>query len=326
MTLATGTIRTRVTEILTIRYPILQAGMVWASGHRLAAACAEAGILGCIGSGSMKQEMLREQIPQARAATKGRLAVNIPLLRGDANELLEITLGEGIDVVITSAGNPALVAERIKRAGATWIHVVPGVKHGKKAVACGVDIVIGEGFEAGGHNSPDETTTLALIPQLVDAVEIPVVAAGGIADGRGFLAAMALGAEGISVGTRFAATLESSAHENYKRAVVEAGDAATILFAKPIGPVRAIRNPWVERVREAEARGATREELAAVYGQKHSRLGILEGDVVEGELEAGQSSGLIHDVIPAAEVVRRFVEEYQARLRQIPTRVETSAP
>ncbi len=326
MTLVAGTIRTRVTDILRIRYPILQAGMVWASGHRLAAACADAGILGCIGSGSMKQEMLREQIPQARAATKGRLAVNIPLLRGDASELLEITLGEGIDVVITSAGNPALVAERIKRAGATWIHVVPSVKHGKKAAATGVDIVIGEGFEAGGHNSPDEITTLALIPQLADAVEIPVVAAGGIADGRGFLAAMALGAEGISVGTRFAATLESSAHENYKRAVVEAGDAATILFAKPLGPVRAIRNPWVERVREAEARGATREELAAVYGQKHARLGILEGDVVEGELEAGQSSGLVHDVISAAEVVRRFVEEYEARLRQIPARTEAPAP
>lgn len=311
------TIRTRITEILGIRYPILQAGMVWASGYRLAAACAEAGILGCIGSGSMKPEMLREQIPKARALTKGRLSVNVPLLRGDAAELLAIALGEGVDVIVTSAGNPALVGATVKAAGATWIHVVPSVKHGKKAEASGADIVVGEGFEAGGHNSPDEITTLALIPQLVDAVRVPVAAAGGIADGRGFLAAMALGAEGISVGTRFAATAESSAHENYKRAVVESTDAGTILFAKKIAPVRALRNPWVERVREAEARGATREELMEVYGTRHARQGILEGDVTEGELEAGQSSGLIHEVLPAAEVVRRFVEEYEEARRRV---------
>jgi enoyl-[acyl-carrier protein] reductase II len=304
-------IPTRVTEILGIRYPILQAGMVWASGYRLAVACAEAGILGCIGSGSMTQELLRGQVAKAKAATKGRLSVNVPLLRGDAAELLEIALAGGIDVIVSSAGNPALFAERIKRAGATWIHVVPGVKHGKKAESCGVDIVVGEGFEAGGHNGIDEVTTFCLVPQLVDALRVPVVAAGGIADGRQFLAALALGAQGISVGTRFATTPESSSHENYKRAVVEAGDGATALFAKKIAPVRAIKNPWVERVRQAEAGGATREEIAEIYGQRHARLGILEGDVAEGELEAGQSSGLIHDVIPAADVVRRFVAGYE---------------
>ncbi|HEU4725088.1 MAG TPA: nitronate monooxygenase, partial [Candidatus Eisenbacteria bacterium] len=241
--------RTRVTDILRIRYPILQAGMVWASGYRLAVACAEAGILGCIGAGSMKPPMLREQIAKAKPLTKGRLSVNVPLLRGDAAELLEVALEGGIDVIVSSAGNPALFAERIKRAGVTWIHVVPGVKHGKKAESCGVDIVVGEGFEAGGHNGIDEVTTLCLIPQLVDALKVPVVAAGGIADGRQFLAAMALGAEGISVGTRFAATVESSAHENYKRAVVDAADGATTLFAKKIAPVRALKNPWVDRVR-----------------------------------------------------------------------------
>ncbi len=304
-------IPTRVTEILKIRYPILQAGMVWAAGYRLAVACAEAGILGCIGSGSMKPEMLRQQVEKAKALTKGRLSVNVPLLRGDAAELLEVALTGGIEIIVSSAGNPALFAERIQRAGVTWIHVVPGVKHGKKAESCGVDIVVGEGFEAGGHNGIDEVTTFCLIPQLVDALRVPVVAAGGIADGRQFLAALALGAEGISVGTRFAATPESSAHENYKRAVVEAGDGATTLFAKKIAPVRAIKNPWVERVREAEAGGATREQLREVYGQKHARQGILEGDTVEGEMEAGQSSGLIRDVLPAAEVVRRFVEEYE---------------
>ena len=326
MTSGTGSLRTRITEILGIRYPILQAGMVWASGYRLAVACAEAGILGCIGAGSMKPEMLREQIAKAKPLTKGRLSVNVPLLRGDAAELLEVALAGGIDVIVSSAGNPALFAERIKHAGVTWIHVVPAVKHGKKAESCGVDIIVGEGFEAGGHNGVDEVTTLCLIPQLVDAVKVPVVAAGGIADGRQFLAAMALGAEGISVGTRFAATTESSAHENYKRAVVEAADGATALFAKKIAPVRAIRNPWVDRVREAEARGATREELAEVYGVKHARLGILEGDVTEGELEAGQSSGLIHEVLPAAEVVRRFVEQYETRLRALATREASSTP
>ena len=311
-------IRTRVSERLGIRYPILQAGMIWASGYKLAVACAEADILGTIGSASMKPDFLREQIRKARALTKKRLAVNIPLLRGDAAELLEISLGEGIDVIVSSAGNPAVLGPRIKAAGATWIHVVPTVKHGRKAESAGADIVVGEGFEAGGHNGVDEVTTLALIPQLADALSVPVCAAGGIADGRGFLAALALGAEGISVGTRFACTPESSSHPQYRSAVVAASDTATVLFAKPIAPVRAIRNPWVERVREAELGGAPREELERVYGRSHSRRGILEGDLEEGELEAGQSSGLIRDIVPAAEVVRRFVEEYEqglARLR-----------
>jgi enoyl-[acyl-carrier protein] reductase II len=295
----------------------MQAGMIWASSYKLAVACAEADILGTIGSASMKPEFLREQIQKARARTTKRIAVNIPLLRKDAPELLEIAIEEGIDTIISSAGNPALLGPRIKAARATWVHVVPSVKHGKKAQDCGADIVIGEGFEAGGHNGVDEITTLALIPQLADALSVPVAAAGGIADGRGFLAAMALGAEGISVGTRFACTPESSSHSLYKEAVVAAGDAATVLFAKRIAPVRAIKNPWVDRVRQAEAAGASREALEEVYGRSHSRRGILEGDVDEGELEAGQSSGLIRDVIPAAEVVRRFVTEYEEALSRV---------
>ena len=310
-------IRTRVSEILRIRYPIMQAGMIWASGYKLAVACAEADILGTIGSASMKPDFLRESIRKARALTSKRIAVNIPLLRSDAAELLEISLGEGIDTIISSAGNPTLLGPRIKGARATWIHVVPSVKHGKKAQDAGADIVVGEGFEAGGHNGVDEITTLALIPQLVDALSVPVAAAGGIADGRGFLAAMALGAEGISVGTRFACTPESSSHPAYKEAVVAANDAATVLFAKRIAPVRAIKNPWVERVRQAEASGAPREELEELYGRSHSRKGILEGDVAEGELEAGQSSGLIRDVIPAADVVRRFIVEFEEALSRI---------
>lgn len=313
----TTPIRTRITDLLGIRYPILQAGMIWASGYRLAAACAEADILGTIGSGSMKPDLLRVQIRKARALTPKRLAVNVPLLRGDAPELIEVALGEGIDVIISSAGNPALVAKRIRDAGARWLHVVPTVRHGRKAQDSGANAVIGEGFEAGGHNGADEVTTLALIPQLVDALSVPVVAAGGIADGRGVLAALALGAEGVSIGTRFAATNESSAHPAYKEAVVRASDTGTMLFAKRIAPVRAIVNPFVQRVREAEARGAPREELEEIYGRSHSRRGILEGDLEEGELEAGQSSGLIHEVLPAAETVRRLIEELRATLTRL---------
>lgn len=313
-----GSIRTRVTDLLGIQYPILQAGMIWASGYRLAVACAEADILGTIGSASMKPDFLRGQIRKARALTSKALAVNIPMLRGDAAELLSVTFEEGIRVVITSAGNPAILGPRIREAGVTWIHVVPSVKHGRKAADSGAHIVIGEGTEAGGHNGVDEITTLTLIPQLADALPVPVVAAGGIADGRGFLAALALGAEGISVGTRFAATPESSSHEHYKRAIVEAGDSGTALFAKRIAPVRAIINPFVNRVREAEARGAPQDELVAVYGRSASRKGILEGDLMDGELEAGQSSGLIREILPAAEVVRRMVSEYEAARAQLP--------
>ena len=305
-------VRTRITDILGIRYPILQAGMIWASGYKLAVACAEADILGTIGSAGMKQDLLRSQIRKARALTRKRIAVNIPLLRADAAELLGVALEEGIEVIITSAGNPALLGPRIQQAkGVIWIHVVPSVKHGLKAQDSGAQIVIGEGFEAGGHNGVDEITTLALIPQLVDALSVPVAAAGGIADGRGFLAALALGAEGISVGTRFAATVESSAHASYKEAIVGAADSGTALFAKKLAPVRALKNRWVEEVRVAESRGATREELEHVYGHSRSRRGILEGDLEEGELEMGQSSGIIRSILTAAEVVKGLVQEFE---------------
>jgi len=260
----------------------------------------------------MKQDLLRSQIRKARALTRKRIAVNIPLLRADAAELLGVALEEGIEVIITSAGNPALLGPRIQQAkGVIWIHVVPSVKHGLKAQDSGAQIVIGEGFEAGGHNGVDEITTLALIPQLVDALSVPVAAAGGIADGRGFLAALALGAEGISVGTRFAATVESSAHASYKEAIVGAADSGTALFAKKIAPVRALKNRWVEEVRVAESRGATREELEHVYGHSRSRRGILEGDLEEGELEMGQSSGIIRSILTAAEVVKGLVQEFE---------------
>jgi enoyl-[acyl-carrier protein] reductase II len=310
-------IRTRVTEKLGIRYPILQAGMIWASSYKLAVACAEADILGTIGSASMKPDFLREQIRKARAATKKRVAVNIPLLRKDATELLEITLEEGIDIVISSAGNPAVLGPRIKgrRRGLDPCGAEREARQESTGLRRGHRDRRGHG--GGGTQRRRRDHDGRLIPQLVDALSIPVVAAGGLADGRGFLAAMALGAEGVSIGTRFAATPESSSHQNYKEAIVRAADKDTALFAKKIAPVRAILNPFVDRVREAESRCVSREELEEVYGRSASRRGILEGDLETGELEAGQSSGIVKEILPAAEVVRRFVEEYERGLERL---------
>lgn len=286
--------------------------MVWCSGHRLASAVSNAGGLGLIGAGSMKPELLAEHIQACRRETDRPFGVNIPLIRGDVERLVETTLAEGVRIVFTSAGNPALHVERIRAAGAVMVHVVASVKHALKAESVGVDAVVAEGFEAGGHNGLDEITTLCLVPQVVDAVKIPVIAAGGIADGRGMAAAMALGATAVQVGTRFAATLESSAHEAYKQAVVGASDTATILTLKAVTPVRLIRNAFAIEALTAERAGASVEELRALLGAKRERRGIFEGDVEQGELEAGQGAGLIHEILPAAEVIARMVTEFRA--------------
>lgn len=286
--------------------------MVWCSGHRLASAVSNAGGLGLIGAGSMKPELLAEHIRACRNDTDRPFGVNIPLIRGDVERLVETTLAEGVRIVFTSAGNPALHVDRIKAAGAVMVHVVASVKHALKAESVGVDAVVAEGFEAGGHNGLDEITTLCLIPQVVDAVKIPVIAAGGVADGRGMAAAMALGASAVQVGTRFAATLESSAHEAYKQAVVGASDTATVLTLKAVTPVRLIRNAFAIEALTAERAGASVEELRALLGAKRERRGIFEGDVDQGELEAGQGAGLIHEILPAAVVVSRMVAEFRA--------------
>ena len=301
----------RLTALFGIDHPIVQAGMVWASGANLAAAVSNAGALGLIGAGSMKPDLLREQIRKARARTTRPFGVNIPLLRGDASELVGTVLDEGVRIVFTSAGHPGKFIDRLRASDAVVVHVVANVKQARKASEVGCQAVVAEGFEAGGHNGVDELTTLTLVPMVVDAVTIPVLGAGGIADGRQMAAVMALGAEGVQVGTRFAVTAESSAHELYKRAVVDAADTGTVLTLRKVAPVRMLRNEFAERVREAEARGATREELLGLLGTKRERAGIFEGDVAEGELEAGQSAGLVHDLLPAAEVVRRMMAEYR---------------
>jgi enoyl-[acyl-carrier protein] reductase II len=293
--------------------------MVWTSGHRLASAAANAGALGLIGAGSMKPELLAEHIRDCRAATSLPFGVNIPLIRGDVERLIQTTLDEGVRIVFTSAGNPALHIDKFKAAGVTVVHVVASVKHALKAESVGVDAVVAEGFEAGGHNGLDEITTLCLVPQVVDAVRIPVIAAGGIADGRGMAASLALGAEGVQVGTRFAATHESSSHPAYKRAVVDAGDTATLLTLKKVTPVRLIKNDFALRAWKAESDGAGPEELRELLGAKRERRGIFEGDLAEGELEAGQSAGLVREIIGAGEVVERMIAELDAAIERLRT-------
>jgi enoyl-[acyl-carrier protein] reductase II len=284
--------------------------MVWAAGHRLAAAVSGAGGLGLLGAGSMTPDLLREQIRKGQGVTGCAFGVNIPLSRGDAGELIRVTVEEGIRIVFTSSGHPAKFAGRLKDAGCIVVHVIATVKHAEKAAAAGCDAVVAEGFEAGGHNGIDEITTLTLVPQVADALGIPVIAAGGIADGRGLAAALALGAEGVQVGTRFAVTQESSAHEVYKQTVVRAGDTGTFLTLKKVAPVRMVKTPFAARVMEAERLGAGREELLALLGEKRERAGIFEGNLEEGMFEAGQSAGLIHDIPSAAEVVHRMMREY----------------
>lgn len=310
-------VQTRVTGLFGIRYPIIQAGMVWAAGSRLAVAVSEAGALGMIGAGSMKPDLLRAQIRKAKGATAFPFAVNIPLARGDAADLVRVVIEEQVRIVFTSSGHPLTFTAELKKQGCTVVHVIAAVKHARKAVDAGCDAVVAEGFEAGGHNGVDEITTLALVPQVADAISIPILAAGGIADGRGLAAALALGADGVQVGTRFAATVESSAHDNYKQAVLRAGDGDTVLTLKKLTPVRMIRTPFALKALQAERAGATREELESLLGRGREMLGIFEGNVEEGEFEAGQSSGLVKEILPAGEVVRRMMEQYHAVVHRL---------
>ena len=303
--------KTRLTQLLGIEVPIIQAGMVWVSGQKLAVAVSEAGALGLIGAGSMKPDLLREHIRKAKSRTAKPIGVNIPLLRGDALELIRVIVEEKISIVFTSAGHPGKFIEPLKKAGCIVVHVVANVKQARKAHEVGCDAVVAEGFEAGGHNGVDEITTLCLVPQVVDAIPIPVIAAGGIADGRQMAAAMALGAEGVQVGTRFAATVESSAHDRYKQAIVEAADNSTVLTLKKVAPVRMIKSPFAKKAVDAESSGAGRESQLELLGTKRERAGIFEGDWEEGEFEAGQSSGLVQSVLSAGEVVRQMMKEFE---------------
>lgn len=303
-------IKNRITDLFEIEYPIIQAGMVWVSGYKLAVAVSECGGLGLIGAGSMKPDLLREHIQKAKAQTSKPFGVNIPLLRGDAEDLINVVIEENVKIVFTSAGHPGKFIDKLKRNQIKVVHVVPSVKYAKKAEEVGCDAIVGEGYEAGGHNGFDEITTFCLIPMLVESVRIPVIAAGGIATGKQIAAALALGAEGVQIGTRFAATFESSAHENYKRKIVEAEDNGTVIGFRKIGLVRMIKNNFALRAIEAEKNCADEKELREIWGEKRERLGIFEGDTEEGALEAGQSAGLIKEILPVKRVFEKLLEDF----------------
>jgi enoyl-[acyl-carrier protein] reductase II len=302
---------TRITQLFNIKHPVVQAGMVWCSGWRLASAVSNAGGLGLIGSGSMHPELLEEHIHKCRQATKHPFGVNVPLLYPEIDKLMQVIVEGGVKIVFTSAGNPKTWTSFLKDKGITVVHVVSSVKFAIKSQEAGVDAVVAEGFEAGGHNGREETTTFCLVPAVKAAVNIPVLAAGGIGDGRGILGAFALGADGVQIGSRFAVSHESSAHDNFKNKIIESAEGDTVLTLKQLAPVRLIKNAFYNKIQEAESHGADIEELKSILGHKRSKKGIFEGDLAEGELEIGQIAAYIKDVKPAAEILKEIWAEYE---------------
>lgn len=300
----------RVTQLFGIQYPVIQAGMVWCAGWELASAVSKAGALGLIGSGSMYPAILKEHVQKCKKATDKPFGVNIPLLYPDIKEHINIVIEEGVKIVFTSAGNPKAWTAHLKECGITVVHVVSSVKFAQKAEEAGVDAVVAEGFEAGGHNGREETTTLCLVPMVKEAVSIPVMAAGGIANGAAMLAAFALGADGVQVGTRFVASEESSGHLNFKQKVVDSKEGDTVLTMKQLAPVRLIKNSFYDQVRVAEERGATVDEMFQLLGRGRAKMGMFEGKLDEGELEIGQISGLVKDIKPAAQIVEDIWSEF----------------
>lgn len=301
----------KILQLLKIQYPIIQAGMVWCSGWELASASANAGMLGVIGSGSMYPDILDHHIKKCQAVTQNPFAVNVPLLYPDIEKHLDVILSNGVKTVITSAGNPAKYTALLKKEGITVIHVVSSSKFALKAQDAGVDAVIAEGFEAGGHNGREETTTLCLIPQVCEAVEIPVVAAGGISSGKSLYAMLALGADGVQIGSRFVASAESSAHSAFKQKVVDSKEGDTLLTLKELAPVRLIKNGFYQAVDQAYAKGATTEELRELLGRGRAKKGMFEGELENGELEIGQVSAGIDNIKPIAEIVKEIISEYE---------------
>lgn len=302
----------RITSLFGIRYPIIQAGMVWCSGWRLASAVSNAGGLGIIGAGSMNAELLREHILKCQAATSYPFAVNLPLLYSGIDKLIEVVVEHGVRIVFTSAGNPATWTPHLKSHGLTVVHVVSSSKFARKAEASGVDAVVAEGFEAGGHNGREETTTFVLVPLVRASVNIPVIAAGGIGSGSAMLAAEALGADGFQIGSLFAASHESSAHEAFKNKVRNSEEGDTVLTLKQLTPVRLLKNTFYNRVVEAELRGASKEELVTLLGKRRSKLGIFDGDLDEGELEIGQIAAAIRANKSASEIVEELWRDYRS--------------
>ena len=307
----------RITSLFGIKYPIISGGMVWCSGWRLASAVSNAGGLGLIGAGSMHPETLREHIQKCKAATDKPFGVNVPLMYPDIETIMDIIISEGVKIVFTSAGNPKLWTKKLQDNGIKVAHVISSSKFALKCEEAGVDVVVAEGFEAGGHNGREETTTMVLIPQVRKSISIPLIAAGGIGTGSAMLAAFALGAEGIQMGTRFALTQESSASKEFKELCINLKEGDTILSLKKLSPTRLIKNDFYTTVQEAEDRGATAEEMRGILGRGRAKKGIFEGDLSEGELEIGQVSSLIEDLPTAGDVVNSVIEEYNAKVENM---------
>lgn len=307
----------RITSLFDIKYPIISGGMVWCSSWKLASAVSNAGGLGLIGAGSMHPETLREHIQKCKAATDKPFGVNIPLMYPEVEKIIDIIIEEGVNVVFTSAGNPKLWTKKLQENGIKVAHVVSSSKFALKCQEAGVDAVVAEGFEAGGHNGREETTTMALIPSVRKVLDLPLIAAGGIATGGGMLAAMALGAEGVQIGTRFALTEESSAADQFKKLCIDLQEGDTMLSLKKVSPTRLIKNDFYKEVQDAEDRGATSEELRELLGRGRSKKGIFEGDLKDGELEIGQIAAYIDDLPKAAQVVNDIIKEYNDKLNEI---------
>lgn len=307
----------RITQLFNIEYPIIQAGMIWASGYKLASAVSNAGGLGLIGAGSMYPDVLREHIQKCKKATNKPFGVNVPMLYPNIEEIMDIIVEEGVKIVFTSAGNPKTWTPFLKENGITVVHVVSSVKFALKAQDAGVDAIVAEGFEAGGHNGREETTTFTLIPMVKEQLQIPLIAAGGIATGRGMLAAMVLGADAVQVGSRFVASHEASSHDNFKKAIVEAKDGDTQLTLKELAPVRLIKNKFFQDVTELYAKSPTVDDLKTLLGRARAKKGMFEGDLDEGELEIGQIAGLIHEIKPAADIVKEIITDFEKAKQEV---------
>jgi enoyl-[acyl-carrier protein] reductase II len=302
----------KITQLFKIKYPIVQGGMIWNSGYKLASAVSNAGGLGLIGAGSMYPDVLREHIQKCKAATDKPFGVNVPMLYPNIEEIIQIIIEEGVKIVFTSAGNPKTWTGYLKERGITVVHVVSSSKFALKAQEAGVDAVVAEGFEAGGHNGREETTTLTLIPMVKEQISIPLIAAGGIASGRGMLAAMVLGADGVQMGSRFAASFESSAHENFKNTILNTKEGDTQLTLKELAPVRLIKNKFYNDVQELYAKCPTPEDLKALLGRARAKRGMFEGDLTEGELEIGQIAGLIHEIKSVEDIIAETIAEFES--------------
>lgn len=307
----------KITQLFKIQYPIIQAGMIWNSGYKLASAVSNAGGLGLIGAGSMYPEVLREHIQKCKKATSKPFGVNVPMLYPNIEEIMKIIVDEGVKIVFTSAGNPKTWTPFLKENGIIVVHVVSSSAFALKAQDAGVDAVVAEGFEAGGHNGREETTTFTLIPMVKEKIKIPLIAAGGIANGRGMLAAMVLGADGVQVGSRFVASVESSAHENFKKTIINLKEGETQLTLKELAPVRLIKNKFYEDIQNLYKKNPTKEALIGLLGRARAKKGMFEGDLIEGELEIGQIAGIIHEIKPAAEIIYEMIADFELTRKEM---------